>query len=108
VYLPQEDLSRFDISVDDLKKRCADERLKQLMRFEIERAREMFTRGKPLCGSVGGRLGLELRSVWLGGMRILERIEKNEYDVFRRRPVITPGDKIRILLGALSKSAFQN
>jgi len=39
VYLPQEDLSRFDISVDDLKKRCADERLKQLMRFEIERAR---------------------------------------------------------------------
>jgi phytoene/squalene synthetase len=78
-----------------------------MMKFEVERAREMFVRGKPLCTSVRGRLGLELRSVWLGGMRILERIEENGYDMFKHRPVISSSDKITILLRAVSKGAFR-
>ena len=67
----------------------------------------MFLRGKQLCTSVRGRLGLELRSVWLGGMRILDHIEQNGYDVFAARPVITSADKLKILLGAASKRAFR-
>ena len=69
--------------------------------------RPMFLQGRALCVSVSGRLGLELRSVWLGGMRILDRIEQNEFDVFRRRPVITSADKLKILLGAARKMAFR-
>lgn len=107
VYLPQEDISRFDLTIDDLRQRRIDERFTRMMKFEVERAREMFVRGKPLCTSVRGRLGLELRSVWLGGMRILERIEENDYDVFEHRPVITSSDKIKILLGAVNKGAFR-
>jgi phytoene/squalene synthetase len=45
--------------------------------------------------------------VWLGGMRILERIEQNGYDVLARRPVITSADKLRILFAAASKKAFR-
>ena len=78
-----------------------------MMKFEIDRTRAMFLRGKPLCISVSGRLGLELRAVWLGGTRILDRIEQNGYDVFTQRPVITSTDKLRILLGAASKRAFR-
>lgn len=107
VYLPEEDLSRFDLTIDDLRTQRIDERFTRVMRFEVDRAREMFVRGKPLCTSVRGRLGLELRSVWLGGMRILERIEENGYNVFKHRPVITSSDKITILLRALSKEAFR-
>jgi phytoene synthase len=107
VYLPEEDLSRFDLTIGDLRQRRIDERLTRMMKFEVERAREMFVRGKPLCTSVRGRLGLELRSVWLGGMRILERIEENGYDVFEHRPVISSFDKITILLRAVSKGAFR-
>jgi squalene synthase HpnC len=107
VYLPLEDLSRFGLSVDDLLHRTAADAFKRLMKFEVERARAMFERGKPLCTLVNGRLGLELRSVWLGGMRILDRIEHNDYDVFARRPVITSTDKLRILLVAASKRAFR-
>jgi len=107
VYLPEEDLSRFDLTVDDLRTQRIDERFTRMMKFEVARAREMFVRGKPLCTSVRGRLGLELRSVWLGGMRILERIEENGYDVFKHRPVISSSDKIKILLGAVSKGAFR-
>ena len=107
VYLPQDDLARFEISVSDLISRRSGINFKPLMEYEVEFAREMFERGKPLCRSVTGRLGLELRSVWLGGMCILERIQQNGYDVFERRPVITPTDKLRILIGAASKRAFQ-
>ena len=106
VYLPEEDLSQFDLSVDDLKRRGANDSVKRLVKFEVERARQMFARGKPLCTSVSARLGIELRSVWLGGMRILDHIEQNGYDVFASRPVITSTDKLKILLVAASKRAF--
>jgi phytoene synthase len=107
IYLPHDDLSQFGLAIDDLTTRDANENFKRLMKFEVDRAREMFVRGKPLCLSVTGRLGLELRSVWLGGMRILDRIERNAYDVFTRRPVINSTDKLTILLGAASKTAFR-
>jgi phytoene synthase len=107
VYLPEEDLSQFGMSTGDLMTRTASGAFKSLMKLEIGRARELFARGKPLCTSVGGRLGLELRSVWLGGMRILERIEQNSYDVFTHRPVITSTDKLRILLVAANRRAFR-
>jgi phytoene synthase len=107
IYLPTEDLSRFELTVEDLADRQADERFSRLMRFEVDRARDMFSQGKPLCTSVSGRLGLELRTVWLGGMRILEGIERNGYDVFSHRPVITSKDKLSILFRAASKGAFR-
>jgi phytoene synthase len=107
VYLPHEDLVRFGLSVDDLIARDSTEGFRRLMKFEVERARAMFKRGTPLCVSVSGRLGLELRSVWLGGMRILDRVEQNGFDVFARRPAITSTDKLKILLGAASKRAFR-
>lgn len=107
IYLPEEDHSRFEVTVDDLIERRTSESFKRLMKFEITRTREMFERGKSLCTAVSGRLGLELRVVWLGGVRILERIETNGYDVFAQRPVITSSDKLRILSIAASKAAFR-
>ena len=107
VYLPEEDFLRFGVAVDDLKAHTAGEPLRRLMEFEVDRARSMFLRGKPLCTAVSGRLGLELRAIWMGGWRILERIEQNRYDVLARRPVITMGDKFRILATALRREAFR-
>ncbi len=107
IYLPEEDLSRFELTADDLIQRRASESFKRLMKFQIARTREMFENGKSLCTAVSGRLGLELRVVWLGGIRILERIEQNDYDVFAKRPVITSTDKLKILSMAVSKAAFR-
>ena len=107
IYLPVEDLARFALTEEDLKRRKADGRFKRLLEFEVARAREFFLRGKPLCVSVRGRLGLELRAVWSGGARILERIEENDYDVFSRRPILTRGDRVRILWASLRKGAFR-
>lgn len=107
IYLPREDLSRFGMTTDDLRLRRANDGFRRMLRFEVERAHDMFIAGKPLCTSVSGRLGLELRVVWLGGVRILERIKQNGYDVFAQRPVITATDKLKILFAAANTRAFQ-
>jgi phytoene synthase len=56
--------------------------------------------GAPLGRVLPGRLGLEIRATVQGGLRILEKIEKADFDVFRRRPVLRWFDWPLILLRA--------
>ena len=107
IYLPAEDLAQFGLTHDDIKQQIASPAFVALMKHEVKRARDLFTRGKPLCLTARGRLGLELRAVWTGGTRILERIEAGGYDVFAARPVITTSDKLRVMVNAASKRMFR-
>ncbi|MFX7784762.1 squalene/phytoene synthase family protein, partial [Acinetobacter baumannii] len=75
IYLPLEDLERFGINENDIAQACSDQRWQQLMQFEVTRARELMLSGAPLARRLPGRIGLELRMVVQGGLRILERIE---------------------------------
>ena len=72
------------------------------MAFQVDRARTMMHRGAPLASALPGRIGWELRLIVLGGLRILERIERAGYDVFRRRPTLGKTDTLRMLFGALN------
>ncbi len=56
------------------------------------RTRTLFARGRPVADGVSGRLRYELRASWLGGVRILDRLEACEFDVFRRRPTLGAAD----------------
>jgi phytoene synthase len=92
VYLPQEDLQRFGVSETDIAQGRVDDRWRALMEFEVARARALLHCGAPLARRLPGRVGWELRLVVLGGLRILQRIERAGYDVFRARPVLGPRD----------------
>ena len=74
-----------------------------LMREQVEQARQLFRFGEPLCRRLPFRAGLELRLVVQGGLRILERLDQLNYDVFARRPVLRPADWSRMALRALFK-----
>ena len=100
VYLPLEDLRRFSYSLEDLGTRQVDERWEQLLAFEVARTRELFARGRPLPEEVVPELRRQLRLTWLGGMTILEKIERVRYDVFRRRPSLTFFDFARLYFDA--------
>jgi hypothetical protein len=52
----------------------------------------MFAEGRPLCDAVRGRLGYELRATWLGGTRILDRLEAAQFDVIDHRPSLGAAD----------------
>jgi len=59
--------------------------------------RDRFEDGRLVCRAVGGRLGLELRATWLGGVRILDKLQGRGYDVFRARPTIGVLDALPLL-----------
>jgi squalene synthase HpnC len=86
IYLPQEDLVRFQVGEDEIAQGRTGPAWRALMRFEVERARALMLGGAPLAARLPGRVGWELRLVVQGGLRILEAIERADYDVFRRRP----------------------
>ena len=50
--------------------------------------RERFAAGRAVCDGVRGRLRAELRFTWLGGMRILERVEQDRFIALERRPTL--------------------
>ena len=53
--------------------------------------------GASLGRVLPGRIGLEIRAIVAGGLRVLEKIEAVDYDVFRARPVLGALDWPRIL-----------
>jgi phytoene synthase len=88
VYLPQDEMARHGVSERHISEQRCDAAWQSLLRFQVERSREMIRRGQPLARSLPGRVGLEIRATIQGGLRILEKIERAKYDVFRRRPVL--------------------
>lgn len=86
IYIPLEDMQRFGVTEAHLNEKKVDDRWCALLDFEITRARSIMLSGAPLALRLPGRIGWELRLVVQGGLRILERIEAVEYDVFRLRP----------------------
>ena len=88
IYLPGEDLKRFGVSEQHIAQAKVDQAWCQLMQFQVDRARELLNSGLPLGKTLPGRIGLELRLIVQGGLRILEKIELVRFDVFRHRPTL--------------------
>ncbi|MEB0010020.1 squalene synthase HpnC [Glaciimonas sp. Gout2] len=86
IYLPLEDLRRFGVSEAQIDTASDNQAWRDLMQFEVFRVRKMMLDAAPLALRLPGRIGWELRLVVQGGLRILELLEKVDYDVFRRRP----------------------
>jgi hydroxysqualene synthase len=101
VYLPENEMAAAGLTANDLRAREASPALRQLIKFQVARTRELFERGKPLSDLVKGRLAVELRLTWHGGMRILELIEQQQFDTLAQRPKLNAADKFRLLTRTL-------
>jgi len=104
LYIPQDFLDRYGIGIEQLKQSGAGAPstvFKELMAELVRRTDEIFDAGEPLLRQVSGCLRLELKLTLLGGRAILDRIVASGYDVFRRRPVLSPAAKLNLLTHAL-------
>lgn len=88
VYLPQDEMARHGVTERHLADARCDDAWRALMAFQVQRTRALMLAGAPLGRSLPGRIGLEIRATVQGGLRILEKLERVGYDVFRRRPVL--------------------
>lgn len=84
VYLPAEDRRRFGYSDDDLAARRFTPSLADLMRFEVQRTRRLFHEGLPLVRLMPADVRVDIELFARGGLAILERIEAQGFDVWRR------------------------
>ncbi len=109
LYLPLEDLRKFDCTERDILELRNSESLRKLIAFEVGRTKALFEEGKPLLDAVGKDLRLQLKFTWFGGMKILEKIKRRNYETFTQRPVITFWDKLTIgsrVIGFSSQSSL--
>ena len=101
IYLPQEEMARFSVSDADIIRRVASADFCSLLHFQVDRARDLMLSGAPLGWDLPGRIGLEIRAIVAGGLRILDKIEAVDYDVFTRRPTLQAPDWPLILWNSL-------
>ena len=100
IYIPLEDLERFGYSEEDLARGLVNESFRELMAFEVDRAREIFHSGLELVDTLQGRIKLDVALFSLGGMKVLDAIERQGYDVLSRRPTLSKATRIGLMLRA--------
>ena len=103
VYLPVEDRLRFGCGDEDLLARRFTPPFAQMLRFEIDRTRDLFMRGYPLVDLVPGPVRADVELFVLGGLAILGKIERQGYNVLAHRPTLAKWEKGRLLLGVLGR-----
>ncbi len=109
IYIPQTDLTKFNYSEENLLNKICDENFIQLLKFQIESTKSLFYEGSKLLNLVDKDLRIELRLIYFGGMQILRKIEKMNFNTLNFRPHLNVFDKINIFLkGMFSKNFYQN
>jgi len=96
IYVPLDDMRQFGVTEQHINHQQYDAAWQALMAFELQRTRELMLSGSQLALRLPGRIGLELRSVIQGGLRILEKIELVQGNVFQHRPVLSKWDWVVI------------
>jgi hydroxysqualene synthase len=101
VYVPIDERRRIGAQDDDLAAGRMTPEWQRVMAMMVERTRRLFADGRAVCDGVHGRLRWELRVTWLGGMRILDKLERAGFDAFHRRPTLGTSDLPGLAAGAL-------
>jgi squalene synthase HpnC len=106
VYLPLEALERHGCPLDDVLARRETPAFRGVMREAVTIARDLFLQGLPLARMLDRRLAVDVALFSRGGLKILEKIERQNYNVFERRPSISKSERAWLLLATLARAAF--
>jgi phytoene synthase len=101
IYLPQDDLRRFAVGEEQLFANVATPACRDLLRFEVDRTEQIFNLGRPLVASLRGLFSLEISLTWHGGVTILQKVRRLNYDTLSRRPRLTKWDVLPLLARGL-------
>jgi phytoene/squalene synthetase len=101
IYLPLDDMQRFGVDEATIARREPTAAFRELLRYEVDYARDLFNKGLPLIDQVDRELALDLDLFSRGGLEILGAVERRQYDVLSMRPVISKSRKLALLARAL-------
>jgi squalene synthase HpnC len=102
IYIPQDDLAAFGCSEDELFAGRVSPQFRRMMAFQVERTRKYFRKGLRLLDQVDGRFRMDLRLFNLGGLAVLDAIERQGYDVLKQRPRLSKAQKGLLVIRGVS------
>jgi squalene synthase HpnC len=100
IYLPLEDLRKYQVAEDDIANKNNSPQFREMMRFEVDRARDWFARGLPLITKVSRELAIDIELFSRGGQEILNAIERQDNAVLGCRPAISKSRKLALVARA--------
>ncbi len=106
VYIPLSIMEQHNCTLAQIAAREFNPAFRAVMREIVAKTRDLFQQGLPLVGMVERRLSLDIDLFHRGGMRILDKIEEQDYNVLAARPAISKAERLMLLLGALARAAF--
>jgi squalene synthase HpnC len=98
IYLPRQDMDAYRVTEADLAEKTASTEVRDLVRFEADRAKRLLDEGAPLVGTLKGAARLAIAGYVAGGRATLKAIEAGGYDVLRSTP--RPGKADTLVLMA--------
>lgn len=103
IYLPQEDLERFNYNEAKLYNKISDENFRQLMKYEVERAKNYFDKATQSLDLDDKKTMFAARAMQHIYYRMLERIVQSDYDVLNNEIKVKKIEKVGIALGVWAK-----
>jgi squalene synthase HpnC len=100
VYLPLHLFEKYGYTIEELQARRCTNAFRDVMREAVDVARKLFHEGMPLTKTVSRRLAFDLELFSRGGLRVLDKIEAQSYDVLGKRPAISKPERVRLMLAA--------
>jgi len=86
IYLPKQDMDAYRVTEADLAEKTASKQVRDLIKFEADRARQLLDDGSPLVGTLKGAARLAIAGYVGGGRATLKAIRDSDYDVLRATP----------------------
>lgn len=105
IYVPQEHAARFGVTEEDFRAPVASPALRELVRFEVDRARDWFRKGAPLAHVLPRRPGLAIRIFNEAGVSLCDAIARQGYDTLVARPAPARIGRARLVLSTLVRVA---
>ncbi|MCH8856172.1 MAG: squalene/phytoene synthase family protein [Proteobacteria bacterium] len=104
IYLPQSTMDEFGSSEAEIAAGRATAQFRDVIRYEVGRARALFRAGMPLIERVAKPARIDIALFTAGGLAVLRAIERQDYDVLSRRPALTGFDKAKLFGMAFIRS----
>ncbi|MFA5804367.1 MAG: squalene synthase HpnC [Melioribacteraceae bacterium] len=103
IYIPIDEMDRFGVKLNQFELKQNNTNFEQLLKFQVDRTKDYFSIGRNLFPRLPGKLEKQIKVTVLGGEKILEKIEKINFNVLIHRPKLSKVDYMNILLKALIK-----
>ena len=102
IYLPHDEMEIYGVSEKILELKENNVNLRTFLNFQIERTRTLFNTGRKLISRLPWKLKFQISWTILGGEKILEKIEKINYDVLNIRPRLSRKNFLELITASIS------